>query len=128
MKLLEKWKNLQQNNRALIIVLPLGAIGALLSCWWNLSIGEKDFALGVATLNWGLRILLGIIGAAATVFVVAKTDTTKLIHCGILATLAGMAGPYLVRTALSTVANVNPNLVQIGSAIGIVESSTAKLN
>jgi F0F1-type ATP synthase delta subunit len=128
MNLPEKWKNLQPNTRALIVVLPLGAIGAVLSCWWNLSIGEKDFASGVANLNWFLRIFLGMFGAAATVFVVARTDKTKLIHCGIIAALAGMAGPYLVIKALSTVVSVNPNLVQIGSAIGIVESATTKLN
>jgi hypothetical protein len=128
MNLPEKWKNFQPNTRALIVVLPLGAIGAVLSCWWNLSIGEKDFASGVANLNWFLRIFLGMFGAAATVFVVARTDTAKLIHCGIIAALAGMAGPYLVIKALSTVASVNPNLVQIGSAISIVDSATTKLN
>src|SRR5206468_5404299 len=117
MNLLEKWKKLQPNSRALIIVLPLGAFGAFVSCWWNLSIGEKDFASGVVGLPWLLRIFLGSFGAAATVFVVARTDTTKLIHCGIIAALAGMAGPYLVIKALSTVVSVNPNLVQIGSGI-----------
>ena len=95
MTLLEKWRNLQPNSRALIIVLFFGAFGALLSCWWNLSIGEEKLASGVASLNWFLRIFLGSFGAAATVFVVAKTDTTKLIHCGIIAALSGMAGPYL---------------------------------
>src|SRR5438876_4317751 len=106
MNLPEKWKNLQPNTRALIVVLPLGAIGAVLSCWWNLSIGEKDFASGVANLNWFLSIFLGMFGAAETVFVVARTDKTKLIRCGIIAALAGMAGPYLVIKALSTVVRV----------------------
>src|ERR1700726_2592614 len=117
MSLVEKWKNLQQDYRTLIFVLFSGAFGAVLSCWWNLSIGEKDFASGVASLDWILRIFLGSFGAAATVFVVAKTDTTKLIHCSIIAALSGMAGPYLVIKALSTVVSVNSNLVQIGSAI-----------
>jgi hypothetical protein len=128
MQVPERLKNILPDLPALVVVLLSGAFGALLSCWWNLSIGEKELASGVATLNWALRIFLGSFGAAATVFVVAKTDTTKLIHCGIIAALAGMAGPYLVIKALSTVVNVNPNLVQIGSAIGIVESTTTKLN
>lgn len=123
-----KWNNLLPEYRVLIIVVLCGAFGAVLSCWWNLSIGEKELASGVATLNWFLRIFLGSFGAAATVFVVAKTDQTKLIHCGIISALAGMAGPYLVIKALGTVANVNPNLVQIGSAISIVQSTTAKLS
>jgi hypothetical protein len=59
---------------------------------------------------------------------VAKTDTTKLIHCGIIAALSGMAGPYLVIKALSTVVSVNSNLVQIGYGIGLVQSTTTKLN
>jgi hypothetical protein len=128
MNVVNKWKNLQQDHRALIIVVLSGAFGAFLSCWWNLSIGEKDFASGVASLNWFLRVFLGSFGAAATVFVVAKTDTTKLIHCAIIAALSGMAGPYLVIKALSTVVSVNSNLVQIGSAIGIVQSTTTNLN
>jgi hypothetical protein len=126
--MLEKWNNLQPELRALTVVVFCGALGALLSCWWNLSIGEKELASGVATLDWVLRIFLGSFGAAATVFVVAKTDQTKLIHCGIISALAGMAGPYLVIKALSTVMNVNPSLVQIGSAISIVQSTTATLN
>jgi hypothetical protein len=74
MALNDKWKNLQPSSRALIIVTIFGASGALLSTWWNLSIGEKEFAAGIATLHWVLRMLLGIFGAAATVFVVAKTS------------------------------------------------------
>lgn len=124
----DKWKNLSAELRALIIVVLCGAFGALLSCWWNLSIGEDKLVAGVAGLNWFLRIFLGIFGAAATVFVVAKTDQTRLIHCGIIAALAGMAGPYLVIKALSTVMNVNPNLVQIGSGISVVQSTTTTLN
>jgi hypothetical protein len=128
MKLLAKWRSLQPNSRAVIIVVCFGAFGALLACWWDLSIGEKEFASGVKSLHWILRMLLGSFGAAATVFVVAKTDTSKLIHCAIIAALSGMAGPYLVIKALSTVMSVNPSLVQIGSAISIVESTTTTLN
>lgn len=128
MKLFEKWKNLQPDLRALIVVLSLGAFGAFLACWWDLNIGEKDFAAKIASLNWFLRMLLGSFGAAATVFVIAKTDTTKLIHCGIIAALSGMAGPYLVIKALSTVASVNSELVQIGSAILVVQSTTTELS
>jgi hypothetical protein len=128
MNLSEKLKNILPDLPALAVVLISGAFGALLSCWWNLSIGEKEFASGVAGLPWLLRVFLGSFGAAAAVFVLAKTDTSKLIHCGIIAALSGMAGPYLVIKALSTVVSVNPNLVQIGSAIGIVASSTTTLN
>src|SRR5436305_12871562 len=103
MSVRENWNNLQPGSRILIIVILFGSFGALLSCWWNLSIGEAQFASGVAGLNWALRMFLGSFGAAATVFVVAKTDQTKTIHCGIIAALAGMAGPYLVIKALSTV-------------------------
>jgi hypothetical protein len=124
----DKWNNLSAELKALTIVILCGAFGALLSCWWNLSIGEDKLVAGVASLSWFLRIFLGIFGAAATVFVVAKTDQAKLIHCGIIAALAGMAGPYLVIKALGTVMNVNPNLVQIGSAISVVQSTTTTLN
>lgn len=128
MNLSERFKNILPDLPALAVVLLSGAFGALLSCWWNLSIGEKEFASGVSGLPWLLRILLGSFGAAAAVFVLAKTDTSKLIHCGIIAALSGMAGPYLVIKALSTVASVNSNLVQIGSAIGVVQSTTTSLN
>src|SRR5438309_709985 len=108
MSLLQRLKSSKPDFRALGVVLLSGAVGALLSCWWNLSIGDKEFASSVALLPWLLRILLGSFGAAAAVFVLAKTDTTKLIHCGIIAALSGMAGPYLVIKALSTVVSVNP--------------------
>jgi hypothetical protein len=121
------WTNLESKWRALIVTAFFGAVGAALSSWWHLSIGEKDFAAGIVALPVVLKICLGIFGAAATIFVVAKTQQDDLIHCGIVAALAGMAGPYLVIKALSTVMDVNPNLVQIGSGIRIVESTTTKL-
>jgi hypothetical protein len=34
---------------------------------------------------------LGSFGAAAAVFILAKTDTSKLIHCGVIAALLGLA-------------------------------------
>lgn len=123
----ERLKNILPDVPALVVVLICGAIGALLSCWWKLSIGEREFASGVAVLPILLRVFLGSFGAAAAVFILAKTDTTKLIHCGIIAGLAGMAGPYLIIKALSTVVSVESNLVQIGS-ISVVRSTTAKLN
>jgi len=95
---MKKWAELQSSTQALVIVIFFGALGALLACWWNLSIGEKEFASGVPALDWALRIFLGSFGAVATVFVVAKTDTTKTIHCGVIAALAGMAEPYLVKS------------------------------
>src|SRR6266446_947899 len=111
----ELLKNIPPDLRALIVVFICGALGAWLSCWWNLSIGEKEFASGVAGLPVLLRIFLGSFGAVAAVFILAKTDTNKLIHCGVIAALSGMAGPYLIIKALSTVVSVEPNLVQVGS-------------
>jgi hypothetical protein len=109
----ERLKNILPDLPALVVVLVCGAIGALLSCWWNLSIGEKEFASGVAGLPVLLRVFLGSFGAIAAVFILAKTDTSKLIHCGVIAALSGMAGPYLIIKALSTVVSVESNLVQI---------------
>jgi hypothetical protein len=67
------------------------------------------------------------LGATAAVFLLAKTDTSKLIHCGLIAILSGMAGPYLVTNALNTVISVKPEEVRIGGAIAVVKSSTDKL-
>lgn len=122
------WNDAKPETRALIIVVTMGAVGAVLACWWNVSIGEKDFASGIAKLPVFLRICLGGFGATVAVFILAKTDTTKLIHCGIIAALFGMAGPYLVIKALSTVVSVSPSLVQVGGAISVVQSTTIQLN
>src|SRR5207253_3880035 len=48
-------------------------------------------------------------------------------HCGLIAVLSGMAGPYLVTKALSVVVSVNPELVKIDAAITVVKSSTDQL-
>jgi hypothetical protein len=122
------WNDAKPETRALVIVVTMGAIGAVLACWWNVNIGEKDFASGIAKLPILLRICLGGFGATVAVFVLAKTDTSKLIHCGILAALFGMAGPYLVIKALSAVVSVSPSLVQVGGAISVVQSTTIELN
>jgi len=79
---------------ALIVVVIMGGIGAAVASWWHLSIGEAEFAAAAASLPVLLQIFLGSLGATAAVFLLAKTDTSKLIHCGLIAVLSGMAGPY----------------------------------
>lgn len=118
----------RQDLPALILVIIFGGIGATLACWWHLSIGDTDFASSVSKLHWFLRVCLGSVGATAAVFLLARTDTTRLIHCSLIAVLSGMAGPYLVTKALSTVVSVNPELVKIDAAISIVESTTTNLD
>jgi hypothetical protein len=112
---------------ALIVVLTMGGIGAALACWWHLNIGEKEFVSQVSKLPLLLRVFLGSIGATAAVFLLAKTDTSKLIHCSLIAVLSGMAGPYLVTKALSTV-GVSPELLTLDTAtIAVVTATTEKL-
>ncbi len=111
---------------ALIVVVIMGGIGAAVASWWHLSIGEAEFAAAAASLPVLLQIFLGSLGATAAVFLLAKTDTSKLIHCGLIAVLSGMAGPYLVTKALSTVISVKPEQVRVGG-IAVVKSSTDKL-
>jgi hypothetical protein len=112
---------------ALALVVILGGIGAALGRWWHLDIGEKEFASAVSASSVWLVICLGSLGAATAVFFLAKTDTSKLIHCSLIAILSGMAGPYLVTKALSTVLSVNPNLVKVDAAITVVKSTTENL-
>ena len=113
---------------ALIVVVIMGGIGAALACWWHLNIGEKEFVSQVSKLPLLLRVPLGSIGATAAVFLLAKTDTSKLIHCSLIAVLSGMAGPYLVTKALGTVVSVNPELVTLDTAtIAVVTATTEKL-
>lgn len=112
---------------ALVVVVIMGGIGAAVASWWKLSIGETQFAATVASLPLLLKVFLGSLGATAAVFLLAKTDTSKLIHCGLIAILSGMAGPYLVTKALNTVISVKPEELRIGGAITVVKSSTEKL-
>jgi hypothetical protein len=112
---------------AFVAVIAMGSVGAALAHFAHLSIGEKDLASTVSNLSLGLLMVFGSFGAAVTVFLVAKTDTSKLIHCAIIGMLSGMAGPYLVMKAFSSVLSVSPELVKINAAAGIVESTTNKL-
>jgi hypothetical protein len=112
---------------ALILVVILGGLGAALGRWWHLDIGEKEFASAVSVLSIWLVVCLGSLGAATAVFFLAKTDTSKLIHCSLIAVLSGMAGPYLVTNALSTLLSVNPKLVRVDAAITVVKSTTDNL-
>src|SRR5260370_12143760 len=110
---------------ALIVVVIMDGMGAAVASWWHLSIGEAEFAPAAASLPVLLQIFLGSLGATAAVFLLAKTDTSKLIHCGLIAVLSGMAGPYLVTKALSTVISVKPEQVRVGG-IAVVNSPTHK--
>ncbi len=112
---------------ALVLVVIMGGLGAALGRLWHLDIGETEFTSAVSTLSIWLVICLGSLGATVTVFLLAKTDTSKLIHCSLIAILSGMAGPYLVTKALSTVLSVNPNLVKVNAAITVVKSTTDTL-
>jgi hypothetical protein len=112
---------------ALILVVISGGLGAALGRWWHLDIGEKEFASAVSASSIWLVVCLGSLGAATAVFFLAKTDTSKLIHCSLIAVLSGMAGPYLVTKALSTVLSVNPDLVRVDAAITVVKSTTENL-
>jgi hypothetical protein len=87
---------------ALVLVVIMGGVGAALARFWHLDIGEKEFTSAVSALSIWLVIPLGSLGATVTVFLLAKTDTSKLIHCSLIAILSGMAGPYLVTKALSS--------------------------
>lgn len=112
---------------AFIVFIIMGGLGAALAHWWHLDIGEKEFTSAVSTSSIWLVICLGSLGATVTVFLLAKTDTSKLIYCRLIAVLSGMAGPYLVTKALSTVLSVNPNLVKVNTAITVVKSTTDTL-
>jgi len=112
---------------ALVLVVIMGGVGAALARFWHLDIGEKEFTSAVSALSIWLVIPLGSLGATVTVFLLAKTDTSKLIHCSLIAILSGMAGPYLVTKALSSVLSVNPNLVRVNAAITVVKSTTETL-
>src|ERR1051326_2997928 len=91
-----RWRSVSRDLPALIIVILLGGLGAIIAYWWGLSIGEDELAASVSKLHPILRVCLGSVGATAAVFLLARTDTSRLIHCGLIAVLSGMAGPYLV--------------------------------
>ena len=126
-EMLRRLANTLPDLPAFAAVIVMGALGAALAHYAHLSIGEKDLTSTVSKLSLGLLMVFGSFGAAVTVFFLAKTDTSKLIHCAIIAMLSGMGGPYLVMKALDTVLSVSPNLVQLDAAAGVVKSTTDKL-
>ncbi len=93
---------------ALGLVVIFGAVGALLAYFWKLQLptGDGHILIKIAELPLPLALGLGVAGAVAAVFLLAKTDTSKLIHCSLVALFSGMAGPYLVLKALNTVTSI----------------------
>jgi hypothetical protein len=112
---------------ALSVVVIMGFVGATLAHCAHLSIGDETTASIIAKLAMWLLAAFGGVASAVTVFLVAKTDTRKIIHCGLIAVLSGMAGPYLVLKALSSILSVSPELVKLDAAALTVKSTTTEL-
>lgn len=119
--------NILPDLPALGVVVLMGFSGATLAHCAHLSIGDETTASLISKLSVWLVAAFGGVAAAVTVFLVAKTDTAKLIHCGLIAVLSGMAGPYLVIKALSSILSVSPELVKLDAAAVTVKSTTTQL-
>jgi hypothetical protein len=96
-------RELQPQVPALIVVGIMGGLGACIARCWGITIGNGPAVEALEGASFVLSFFLGLVGAYAAVFLLARTDTSKLIHCGLIAVLSGMAGPYLVVRALGTV-------------------------
>src|SRR5260370_27817343 len=83
-EMLRRLANTLPDLPAFAAVIVMGALGAALAHYAHLSIGEKDLTSTVSKLSLGLLMVFGSFGAAVTVFFLAKTDTSKLIHCAII--------------------------------------------
>src|SRR5712691_7478503 len=90
------WQRLGPKLQALIVVSVLGACGAWIGMRWQIKIGSGPLLDAINDKDVLLQIALGIAGACAAVFLLAKTDTNDLIHCAMIALFSGIAGPYLV--------------------------------
>jgi uncharacterized membrane protein YeaQ/YmgE (transglycosylase-associated protein family) len=101
--LAQLWARLEPDLPALILVSIFGAFGAGIAIRWRIKIGASPLLDAINDGDILLQIALGIAGALAAVFLLARTDTTKLIHCAMIALFSGIAGPYLVVRALQVV-------------------------
>jgi len=125
-EMLRRLTNALPDLPAFGLVIVMGMLGASLAHCAHLSIGDDNTASLISKLSTWLLMAFGGVGSAVTVFLVAKTDTSKLIHCSLVAILSGMAGPYLVMKSLGSV-GVSPNLVKLDAAVIAVKSTTDKL-
>lgn len=126
--MLRRLSNVLPDLPAFSVVVIMGFVGAGLAHLAHLSIGGADTAPLISKLSTGLLIAFGGVGSAVTVFLVAKTDTSKIIHCALIALLSGMAGPYLVIKALGSVLSVSPDMVKLDTVAAQLVSSTNQLS
>jgi hypothetical protein len=124
--MIRRLTNVLPDLPALGLVIVMGMVGATLAHCAHLSIGDENTSSLISKLSVWLLMTFGGVGSAVTIFLVAKTDTSKLIHCSLVAILSGMAGPYLVMKSLGTV-GVSANLVKLDAAVVAVKTSTDKL-
>jgi hypothetical protein len=125
-EMLRRLTNVLPDLPAFGLVIVMGMLGATLAHCAHLSIGDENTLSLISKLSTWLLVAFGGVGSAVTIFLVAKTDTSKLIHCGLVAMLSGMAGPYLVMKSLASV-GVSANLVKLDAAVVAVKTSTDQL-
>jgi len=87
---------------ALILVIVMGIAGAAIAKIFNIKVGGEDFRPYYLN-SWLPMLVMGAVGGVSAVFLLARTDTSKLIHCSLVGLLSGMAGPYLAIKALKTI-------------------------
>ena len=114
--MLKRLTNVLPDLPAFGIVVVMGFLGASLANFAHLRIGGADTTSLISKLSTWMLIAFGGVGSAVTVFLVAKTDTSKIIHCSLIALLSGMAGPFLVIKALGSVLGVGTDLVTLDDA------------
>lgn len=108
---------------ALILVIIFGGLGAWIA-------GISKFKISDSSLtdkmyeNPILLIVFGIIGAVTAVFLLAKTDTSKLIHCSLIALFSGMAGPSFVVKGIKTVTNSDVSEANIAQVVSVAKQAT----
>lgn len=107
----KRMANVLPDLPAFALVIIFGALGACIGCAWHLALplgqGRAAYDFG-KIIPHALAVALGVSGAVAAVFLLAKTDTSKLIHCSLVALFSGMIGPVLVLKALTTIADIKP--------------------
>ncbi len=123
------WQRLGPKLQALIVVSVLGACGAWIGMRWQIKIGSGPLLDAINDKDVLLQIALGIAGACAAVFLLAKTDTNDLIHCAMIALFSGIAGPYLVVRGLQVViSDLKPGDVKAKTtAANVMAGQTAEV-
>jgi hypothetical protein len=120
-----KWSAFLPELPVVLVVLIAGALGGWIAWYCNIQVGGSQLPE-----EWGWihraagSVFLGMVGSGAAVFLLAKTDTTKVWHCFFFALICGLAGRSFVVKGVEAIAGVSLE----EKAAGEVAKEKLKLN